>query len=281
MILWKELKKIARQAQAKENIFGYKTTEANQLFLLHCFTGKIIFTDKIHLQVKYLWYSMLTFQVTISYFVYNSHMWYGFENDFMMLFDLNNLVMVCNNMVFGLPLVSYWFRTNIESMIEGVDEIYASLSSPAEGKCKNTLNVKKVLFLNVSYFCGVWSLSLFYLFDMIFFFEEEKIDNRYYYPVSTPLVKQFRSTDNYFIFNVLMNILYTQTCLQCLVFMSFILYWGTTCSNALICAANEINDAMNHTRSHFDLMSTNDETWNQDFTKLLIHHIKRFQKMTR
>lgn len=47
--------KIIKQLRGTLNIFGYRSTTANQLYLFYCIGGNIYFDKKIHPILKYSW----------------------------------------------------------------------------------------------------------------------------------------------------------------------------------------------------------------------------------
>lgn len=283
--LWKSLKKILNQIRGKENIFGYKSTAANQLYLLYCLNGKIYFTHKIHRQVKYLWLVPLTLEISICYFAVVTNLWYDSERDFMMMFDMMNLLGVCNMAVFVFPLISYWFRDNIETMIEAVDEIIvmrsrSKLASYSE-KTRSIMSLKKVFVFNVSIFCASFMVTFLYLFDVVIFFEMRKIQSRFYYPLSIPLAKPFRSQDNFFIFNFCLSLVIVQIFGRCFSTLFFMIYWSVTCHNELIHTTNEINTLSNHLNAYIGQHDNPSAVWDEHLIQNLIPTIKRFKKITK
>ncbi|XP_065207316.1 uncharacterized protein LOC135836418 [Planococcus citri] len=285
-LLWKELKKIIRQVRGKENMFGYKTTTANQLYLLYCFTGEIYSSDKIHRQVKYFWFIPLTFEISVCYFAVITNLWYGTKKDLMMMFDMMNLLGVCNMSVFILPLISYWFCEDIKAMIAGVDEICALRVRPNsheynKKRKKGIINVKKIILANASIFFTSFVASFMHLLEAWMFFDECKMDNRFYYTLSVPLAERYRNQANFFLFNGLTNLVMVQLFCRCFSTFSFMLYWSMTCHNEFIRAADEMNIVLNNSNACVDQEDNPKEVWNRRLLQLLILYVQRLQKITR
>ncbi|XP_065207317.1 uncharacterized protein LOC135836420 isoform X1 [Planococcus citri] len=283
LLLWKELKKIIRQVRGKENMFGYKTTTANQLYLLYCFTGEIYSSDKIHRQVKYFWFIPLTFEISVCYFAVITNLWYGTKKDLMMMFDTMNLLGVCNMSVCILPLISYWFCEDIKAMIAGVDEICALRSISHEynkKRKKGIINVKKIILTNAGIFFFSFLVTFVYLFEAWMFFDEWKMNSRFYYTLSVPLAERYRNQTNFFLFNGLTSLVIVQLFCRCFSTLAFMLYWSMTCHNELVRAADEMNIILNNLNACIDEEDNPTEVWNRRLIQVLIRYVQRLQKIS-
>ncbi|XP_065224465.1 uncharacterized protein LOC135848481 [Planococcus citri] len=288
-LLWEELKKIVRQLRGLQNIFGYKSTVANQIFLFYCFCGKIYFTDKIHPGVKYLWYILVLSELLISYALTLVYFLYDDEHDVMMMLSAANVVSTSNVAVFGFPLISYICGDHIEAIIDQVDDIFASEENPTGDshsgvkQLRVLADVKNVFWSLLGFFgvcCVVYLFICF--FDVVLFFKEEKVKNDYYYYMSPiPPMRKHGSFKLFFIFNGVSTFVFGMFLVKLISVFSVVLYWNTVCRNELICLRDEFHKK---SRSLSECMEKGAWTggtlkkWNRDFNAVIVRGVVKFQE---
>ncbi|XP_065216442.1 uncharacterized protein LOC135842754 [Planococcus citri] len=281
-ILWQELKKIFRQLRGSENIFGYKSTVANQLYLLYCFAGHIYFTDKVHKRVKYFWYGIVSCQLLYSSVIGLEYLWLEKKIDLMLKLHVVNFVGMINSTAVFYPIIMYLCRDRIEALIQHVDNILLlDLGSGLKQK-KMIADAKKyfALYLIPSVIC-VLVYSLASIPNIVLFFEEEKISNGLFYAYPPPLVQKYTSMWLYLIATGIIFIVYALTMAQGWSALGFILYWNLICCAQLTSTKDYLHAGTCDLNAYTDEQVKFSDDWNGIFDCMLEHSIKEFQHATR
>lgn len=285
MIVFKELKKIVRQIRGKEHLFGYRSTAANQLYLLFCFCGNIYFTDKIHKHVKWLWLSMASWYILLTYYTGLMYILHSDKRSVMKSLYVLSLQILANAMQFGLPLMCYWCRNNIEDTITQVDKIsqYRSSYNGAEARTVSKLiNAKRMILSNVSIILVTNFVRLFVsVFDVIVFYDEAKLNNSFYYIFFLPKNQNVSGLGEFLIINVIFDLTFVFVITQWISLLSFMLLWTIICHNHLIMVCHQMTEAMNEIIGYVERIYKPSRTWNRAFRRNLVWAIRKYQKIIR
>ncbi|XP_065204132.1 uncharacterized protein LOC135834228 [Planococcus citri] len=274
-----ELKKMIRQLRGSENIFDYKSTVANQLYLLYCFSGNIYFTDKISKRVKFLCYSVILCQLLISYSIgltYFRDIMSASNKNFTMMFDVSSVFGCYQIIEFGFPLISYFYGDRIETMIDHVDAILSSECTLNQNEIMAHAKEKCRLFMGLfAIFCLVYLSAG--SFEVILFFDEAKIKNYLYYAAPPPLIGQIEGLLMYFIFNCVLASSYILASLKVWSVLSIVLYWNIICCDQLV----SLRDGLGTKMRDFAESQESWNTWNVIFERNVANCAKRFQNIMR
>ena len=290
--LCKEIKKIVRLLCGSNhtNIFGYKSTVANQLYLFYYLSGKIYYTDQIHHQVKYLWYSMVLCQTAILFSVgvtYSRYM-YEIKCDLMMLYNVAISVGSLQSIVFGLPLFCRLYSDRIEKMIEYVDHILItrqrrrcnfdpSFSDRFE-RDEIIIHAKKWFSYFISLYFTFFELySLICFFDVLLFYEEHKAKNYLYYALPPPLIREYGDLQTYLIYNGVLSASILILALQLWLVVAILLYWNIICCDELVSISTYLDVEMSNLNRQF--RDGNIQDWNNVFETILLRFAKRLQNV--
>ncbi|XP_065218899.1 uncharacterized protein LOC135844595 [Planococcus citri] len=177
----RDVKKIVLQAFGKENMFGFETTLANQLYLIYCMMGNIYYTDKIHKKTKVFWFCS-TYSVFIQIVVsIISYLIYGRQTgDLVLLIYTGFATIFAVNELIVKPAIVFLYRNEIERMILAADRILMKKTS----KFENEIEVKHtVINALMAYLIPLIPYVLITVLDMALFYEEEKVHNYKYYVI--------------------------------------------------------------------------------------------------
>lgn len=282
-ILCRELMKLARQLRGSENIFGYKSTVANQIYLFYCFCGKIYFTDKIDKRIKYLWCGISSCQVLLSYVIGGTYLWSDdvSGNDMIMMFNVANVVGNLHAVEFVIPLISFLYRNSIEAMIDRVDDIL-TINGISDSNQEKVMVDARNNFLS---FFGLWfifitiTLSICF-FDVALLFEESKVENYLYYGLPVFLIRKYSSMGSFFIVNGILTISFAMAMLQGWMALGVSSYWSTVWYSELMVLRDELNSAMRNLNAYFGEDSAISDDWNKAFERVLKRSIGKFRKIT-
>lgn len=283
--LIREVVKIIRQSRGSQNIFGYRSTVANQLYLLYCFSGHIYFCNKIHKQVKYLWCFVIACQLTFASTIALDYLWYLSIDDVMMLFNVINAIGAIQMTTMGIPSIVYLFGDRIEKMIKHVDDILAQeINSGGFKQHKIMADSKQrfASFLAPYSVCSVVYFSVCVL-DLVLFFEEYKATNYLYYPYPPPMVQTYGSDFRLiFVMQFLTSLMFMFMIFESFSVFSLVLYWNVICCNELIDISTYL---FSRSRGLNNYESMDDgyrvlARWDTVFECTLEHSIKKFQKTT-
>lgn len=281
MIWLEELVKIYQQILGKKNIFGYKTTLANQLYLMYCFLGKIHSTDKLHRQTKCVWLlghylpPVVGYLLVISWSV--AYVLDGSKQDFLTLLYTTFIVSLATTLCFGIPLSTYWFRVDIESMIRRLDNILAK--RPNICARVKTIHLRKMI---TNDFLLFWTPMTIYTyvcyFDVIFFFEEEKLRNILYYPIPFPYVYQYGSAKIffccYFVYSFVCFVVYIESYSQ----LIFLKTWAALCYNEIMFICDDLN---NQSRSLISRRPSVESADDFKYKNILVRNVNALQEVSR
>ncbi|XP_065224849.1 uncharacterized protein LOC135848779 [Planococcus citri] len=197
-----DIVKIVKQIRGKENIFGYKSTIANQFYLVHCFLGEIYFSTTFHRHTK-----LFLFSWQISGFLAGciqpvSYLFYGGNEDagaFLYTIFVMMIVIFCYVLVPYTSVIRY--RSDLLDVIQIADRIIMKreLDSPKTEKELNLGRWIKHMFLC---YCLTLSVYCFVCYaSVLLFYEEEKVKNHTYYLVHPPKIEQYGSLPFFLIFS--------------------------------------------------------------------------------
>ncbi|XP_065224027.1 uncharacterized protein LOC135848150 [Planococcus citri] len=276
-ILWHELKKITRQSLGTENIFGYRSTVANQLYLLYCFCGKIYFTDKVDKRVKYLWYSLVSSQLIFSCVLGWSYLWYDDKNDLVLMLNMSMSIGCIHTTTLGFPFILYLFSDRIEAMIDFVDGLM-------NVKFQNTVlkDVKKYFsFFFTSLFVCVLVFLLASFLDVILFFEEDKVSIYAYYAYPPPMVQKYSSFGSFMMATGVTGILFVVITLEVWLVFALMLYWSIICCSQLTSVKDGLHARTCDLNQYSDTEIALSQEWRGIFECTLKRSIREFQMATR
>ncbi|XP_065203008.1 odorant receptor Or2-like [Planococcus citri] len=196
-----DLVKIMNQIRGKENIFGYKSTIANQFYLAYCFMGGIYVSKKFHRHTKLVWFSWTLSMVLLCLFQFVSYFLYGDKKDIAALLYAVFVFVVTFFACFLVPYISvFHFDKNLHDVIQIADYIIIKHNIHK----KSTELLKKLLLYIILYECltaFIYYSSCF--LSVIFFYEEEKVKNHNYYFVYAPKLDQYGSPQLFVIYNTI------------------------------------------------------------------------------
>ncbi|XP_065203046.1 uncharacterized protein LOC135833258 isoform X5 [Planococcus citri] len=206
MNVFNDIVKIVNQIRGKENIFGYKSTIANQFYLVYCFMGEIYFSTKFHRHTKFFMFSWQISGLLVAIFQQVSYIFYGDKKDFAALLYTTFITLT----VFATHIIIPYFsviryRSDLQNAIQIADRIIMRKKSPIH-KPKDELNVGKLLKYTSAFhiftgliFCLICNLNI------VLFYEEEKVQNHVYYLVYVPRLDLYGSLPFFLIFNTVVG----------------------------------------------------------------------------
>lgn len=281
--IFKELKKIAKQIQGSENIFGYKTTEANRLFIFYCIFGNIFFTDKVNRWVKYFWYLLNLCEILFFFVTGLAYFWYEANDDIMLKINIANAIGAFYVQIFGFPLISHLYGDSIETTIELVDDILTIKGSSAFDHRPHMIDVGvvfgSILGPMVVSFMVIYASICF--FDVVLFFDEAKVKNYLYYAYATPLMQEYGTMRYFIVANGISTLLLEIYMFQLFSTLAILLQWNTVCCNELIGVRKDFDDGTRHLNEHIEKCEKTWNEWNGEFENVVQSGIKRFQKIVR
>ncbi|XP_065209423.1 uncharacterized protein LOC135837908 [Planococcus citri] len=253
----RDAKKVINQLFGKENMFGFETTLANQMYLLYCVVGNVYYTDKIHRKTKLVWFWFVYIAWLPAFFTFLLYIVYGRQTgDLVLVIYMGFLVafMLMESIV--RPAIAvYWYRNDIEQMISMADKILTKTPStaPRTSTSDKYLDAKKIIStilveLGIIVVLYVSCVTL----DVIFFYREEKIKNYMYYLAPLFGLEQFATLEFYIVFHL---ILYG---LSCGIFITYTAHRLICVPCAVIChneaqrIINELNSLSEGTDINID-----------------------------
>ena len=286
--LYRELKKFTKQIYGSENIFGYKSTEANQLFAFYCIFGKIYFTNKINPWVKYLWYLLNLSEISFFCIIGWVFFWYDTNNDLMLKLNVANAIGANFVEIFGFPLIVYLYGNEIDTMIKLVDDI---LQTTTKADVSHRLDqesptIKKgTIFASVlgpMILCFMVIYSFICYFDMILFYDAKKVKNYLYYAYPTPLMQDYGTLRYFFIANSISTFFLEIYMFQLMSSLAIALQWNRICCHELIRIKDDFDSATRRLTEHIedDTGEITWKQWNRDFQSITRRATERFQKIT-
>ncbi|XP_065206945.1 uncharacterized protein LOC135836201 [Planococcus citri] len=239
----RDFKKMFNQAFGKENMFGFKTTLANQMYLLYCIIGNIYYTDKIHQKTKRVWFwivYIICLPIVVSILLC---IVYGRQTgDLVLLIYIGFAIMLSLIELFVKPAITvFWYGSNIEQMISMADKILMK-TSPIMHTSNNYLDAKKIIrniLIELAITLVLYTSVAF--LDVMFFYEEEKVKNYMYYIAPLPGLVEFGSFKFYIIYQLT---LCGTTCGVLIIYMVHRVIsvpWAVICHNEAQRIINELN----------------------------------------
>ncbi|XP_065222142.1 uncharacterized protein LOC135846787 [Planococcus citri] len=284
MNLLTEFHRITKQIRGKENMFGYETTTANQLYLLYCICGKIYFTDKIHSQMKYFWFFLNLSGILVAYSIGLVCFFYDTKQDVRMQLEIMNAVGISTDLGIFFPVIVYYYREGIEAMISGIDQVLKSKpKSLQQHEPRDRINAKTMIVTNFSI---VLAMDLIYLFichlDLMFFYEESKVKNFMYYTLPLPNIDEHGSKKLLYA-NFLMFMFFSPLFwFQWIAGVSMISLWGATCHNELIFVRDQFDHKMDILNDPISKKyNQNLSGWNRVYKKILVKDVHDFNRIAK
>ncbi|XP_065203041.1 uncharacterized protein LOC135833256 [Planococcus citri] len=207
MNVLKDIVKIVNQVRGKENIFGYKSTIANQFYLVYCFLGEIYFSTMFHRHTKIFLCLWQSFGFSVASIQLVSYLFFGGNEDaaaFIYTIFIIMIIVFCYIIVPYISVIRY--RSDLLDAIQIADHIIMKRKLD-DHKTEKELNLEKWIMQVVLYngltillytsICGV-SVSLFY--------EEEKVKNHIYYHIHPPRVEKYGSLSFFLAFTMVTNV---------------------------------------------------------------------------
>ncbi|XP_065223445.1 uncharacterized protein LOC135847705 [Planococcus citri] len=276
-ILWQELKKIVRQSLGTENMFGYRSTVANQLYLLYCFSGHIYFTDKVDKRVKYFWYSLVSSQLILSWVLGWSYLWYDDKNDLVLMLNMATSIGCVHMEMLGFPFILHLFGDRIEAMIECVDRL---MNIKLQTTVLNDVKKYFSFFFIPLFVCTLVFLSASFL-DVILFFEQDKVSNYVYYAFPPPLVQKYSSFASFMMATCVTDILFVVEILEVSLVLALMLYWSIICCGQMISIKDGLESRTRDLNLYSDAELALLPEWRRIIECTLKRAIREFQIATR
>ena len=200
-----DFRKIINQVLGKENMFGYKTTLANQFYLITCFLGNLYYTDKIAKSTKYLLTfsihlcTMVTFSAIITYLIYGRN-----NEDIQSIIYLAFAITIVFIEMFLIPAIAmFCCKSDIEEMIRISDKIILK-AQPNRNESEDFFDVKKI---TINLIVGLWIPSVPYfllnMLEVIVFYDEEMFKDYSYYLVPLFGLDLYGSMEFFVCYNII------------------------------------------------------------------------------
>ncbi|XP_065217488.1 uncharacterized protein LOC135843500 [Planococcus citri] len=203
-----DIVKIVNQMRGKENIFGYKSTTANQFYLVYCFLGEIYFSTTFHRHTKLFlfWWQMSGLLVGCCQVV--SYSFYGSTEDAADILYTIFVIMIATLCYVLVPYISViHYRSDLLDVIQIADHIIMKRELNSHSKTEKEFNlgkwIKNIFLYNcltLSIYCSICYVSV------LLFYEDEKVKNVIYYLVYPPKIEQYGSLPFFLIFSTVVNL---------------------------------------------------------------------------
>lgn len=283
MTFFQEANKIIAQLLGTHNMFGYKSTPANQFFLLYYFGGSFYFSDQIHWHIRFLFVSLHLCGISIGcalglwHFVYNmdSPPW----------FHLYTFNFVGTPVLLGVffPIMLYRYKTTIETAIREMDII---LTTNQEFTLKKSglkfMNIRKVILINmigISAFATTMTVAR--TIDVILFYEDDKTRNIMFYMIPVAKTEQYGRLEFYLVTNTICSTAFSFIVFQWMSLVFLIVLWYATCCNQIILLGRHIRIRSAELNAYADAQHEVIEAWNQAFENVIAYASNRFQEIIR
>ncbi|XP_065214001.1 uncharacterized protein LOC135841118 [Planococcus citri] len=259
----RDIKKIVLQIFGIENMFGFETTLANQLYLFYCMSGNMYYTDKIHRKTKFVWFcSIYSVFIQIAFSIL-SYLIYGRQTgDLLLLVYTGFMSMLAVIALLVKPAIMFAYRNEIERMILMADLMQKKKKSQSKGE----FDAKQILMTGLTaYFIPIIPYFLITALDIVLFYEGEKIYNYVYYLVPLSGLEHYGSPELY----SFVTIVSVGQGISCeLVFIGEFLLplpWIVVCHNE----AQRIIDELNSLGTDVDINIDNYESMEPKFKNVL------------
>lgn len=183
--------KIKRQLFRQENIFGYNTALANQLYAFYCILGtERYFTDQFHFSTKVFFFIWHFAGLIIPFVIFYKYDLFFEKNDLILLLHVLFAIVSCFFYRAFVPLLLYWYGDDFKRIMKDADsKIWDERSILS--KLKNPIDIKSVAMKNVIFFCSFLSVfTLITTFDVLVFYDEKKVKDYSYYVFPLPNVEK-------------------------------------------------------------------------------------------
>ncbi|XP_065204556.1 uncharacterized protein LOC135834566 [Planococcus citri] len=250
----RDIKKMINQVFGKENMFGFETTLANQMYLLYCVIGNVYYTDKIHRKTKLVWF-WIAYTVWLPIFIsILLYIVYGrLIGDVMLLIYMGFAIIFALMETIVKPAIAvYWYRNNIEQMISMADKILTKTPSTKRSSDKYMDPKKITSTILVELGITIVLYGSIPILDVIIFYRVEKVENYMYYMLPLSGLEQFASFKFYMIYHI---ILYGMTCGLLIIFSVhrvFSVPWVVICHNEAQRIIDELNSLSEDTDINID-----------------------------
>ena len=273
------LVKITKQIRGTENIFGYHSTTSNQLHLLYCISGEIYFGDKIRPFVRYSWFVVNLFGVIIPFTSGPSCLLHDNIQDARQLMDIATAVGIATDISIVLPCILYYYRSNIENTIDGIDKI---LSKPISKINIQRTRIKPIIIRNFYIMSALICVHSFTcILDIVLFYEEEKVKNFQYYMFPWPDIENNGSSVLFIFDSLLLMFGSPLYWFLWIAGVTMIALWGTTCHNELMYLKDRLDFNMNRLNSLIINGYEKSQKWHRTFNQTLIKHMEDFETINR
>lgn len=284
LIILREFWKFIKQILGQENIFGYQTTAANQLYLLYCLSGKIYFTDKVHPSTKYFWLILNVSGLSIAYAIALAYFLYDTRQELIMRLTILYALGTSTNIVVVFPIISYRNRRGIEAAIRVLDEVlqHSESASTSSNLTEGKINLKTMLAYNC---CVTLAMNCVYgvmpYLDVMIFYEEEKVKNAMYYTLPLPNIHECGSMSLFSASAGLISSFYSVFALEWIAMINFILFWGVSCHNELINVYHRLGEQMELWSAKYEERYEYSTTLEAKFRSILKRNMDTFNQITR
>ncbi|XP_065226785.1 uncharacterized protein LOC135850024 [Planococcus citri] len=239
----KDVKKLINQALGKENMFGFKTTLANQMYLLFCLIGNVYFTEKIHRKTKLVWFCCANGVLLFVGFSFIFCLIFAkpMEDILLLVYMVYEVTYTSMEVIVKPAIAIFWYRDEIEQMISMADKILLK-QQLTKGSYENDLDVNKIMkYSSVVLVMSILLYNTITLTDLILFYEEEKVKNYMYYVTPLPGLTKFGSMTLYMAYTVLFSSFSFGGFILIILHRVFAIPWAVICHNETQRIIKELN----------------------------------------
>ncbi|XP_065209425.1 uncharacterized protein LOC135837910 [Planococcus citri] len=252
----RDIKKVINQVFGTENMFGFETTLANQMYLSYCIIGNVYYTDKIHRKTKLVWLWMVYIVWLPAFVSFVLYIVYGRQTgDLVLLIYMGFLLVIAVMETLVKPAIAvYWYGNDIEQMISMADKMLTKTPSTTRTSTSDKyLDAKKITkIITLELGIAIVLYAVVPILDVIIFYREEKVENYMYYQLPLSGLEQFASFEFYIGYHL---ILYCMMCGLIIIYMGHRVIsvpWAVICHNEAQRIINELNSLSEDTDINID-----------------------------
>ena len=192
MDIWNDFRKVKRQLFCQENIFGYKTTSANQLYAFYCILSfERYLTNEFHMYTKIFFIFWHIVGLLIPVFMLSTYILFYEKNDLILLLYILFPIGSFAFMRMFVPFWLYWYANDFKRIINEVDENFRDEREDLS-KLSNTIDMKSTAVNNIV-FLSIFEIAFASItsLDVLFFYDEKKLKDYSYYVFTLPKIDRY------------------------------------------------------------------------------------------
>lgn len=206
MNAFRDLMKIIKQILGEENMFKYKSTEVNQLYLMYMGSCKIFTTEYLHWETKLFWATSNIMGMVIAYGASILCLLYGDRGDLLMLLYVGFVASILTYTAFIIPLSMRWYASKIEAMLDHLDEIVTRRNLILIEQNRKPRYTNNLVTANISLsFYSYVVFNLICLLDIVFFYKPRKVKDYTFYLIPFPRLEEYGTREIFFTINILLT----------------------------------------------------------------------------